>query len=47
MTPLYFVVAGELLFAALALVLALLIFISHWANLGRLWRGEEPRIGKR
>jgi glycerol-3-phosphate acyltransferase PlsY len=47
MTPLYFVVAGELLFAALALVLALLIFISHWANLERLWRGEEPRIGKR
>jgi glycerol-3-phosphate acyltransferase PlsY len=47
MTPLYFVVAGELLFAALALVLALLIFISHWPNLERLWRGEEPRIGKR
>ena len=47
MTPVYFVVVGELLFAALALVLAILIFISHRANLGRLWRGEEPRIGKR
>ena len=47
MTPIYFAVAGEFLFAALALVLALLIFISHRANLGRLWRGEESRIGKR
>lgn len=45
MTPLYFVVAGELLFAALAFVLALMIFFSHRANLVRLWRGEEPRIG--
>ncbi len=47
MTPVYFAVADEDLFAALALVLALLIFISHRANLGRLLRGEEPPIGRR
>lgn len=45
MTPVYFVVAGEYLYAALALVLAALIFNSHRANLARLRRGEEPRIG--
>ena len=45
MTPVYFAVAGELLFAALALALGMLIFVTHRANLVRLWRGEEPRIG--
>ncbi len=47
MTPLFFAVLGEYLFAALSFVLAVLIFISHRANLARLRRGEEPGIGKR
>src|SRR5579864_6946516 len=46
MTPVYFVVAGEYLYVVLALVLAALIVNSHRANLARLRRGEEPRIGK-
>jgi glycerol-3-phosphate acyltransferase PlsY len=46
MTPVYFTLAGEYLYAALAIVLALLIFNSHGPNLARLRRGEEPRIGK-
>ena len=45
MTPVYFAVVGELLFAAMAVVLGVLIFISHRANVIRLWRGEEPRFG--
>ncbi|MEX2296710.1 MAG: glycerol-3-phosphate 1-O-acyltransferase PlsY [Dongiaceae bacterium] len=31
--------------AALTLVLALLVGVSHRANIGRLLKGEEPRIG--
>jgi len=46
MTPVYFTLAGEYLYAALAVVLALLIFNSHRPNLARLRRGEEPRIGR-
>ncbi len=33
---------GEVL---LALTLAVLIWLSHWRNIARLLRGEEPRIG--
>jgi glycerol-3-phosphate acyltransferase PlsY len=47
MTPVFFAVADEYLYAALALVLAALIFYSHRANLARLRRGDEPRIGGR
>ena len=47
MTPIYFAFAGEYLFALFALVLAGLIFYSHRANLQRLKRGEEPKIGRR
>jgi glycerol-3-phosphate acyltransferase PlsY len=47
LTPLFFAAIGEYLFAALAFVLAVFIFISHRENLARLRRGTEPRIGKR
>src|SRR5689334_15546817 len=47
MTPVYFAVADEYLYAALAFVLAALIFYSHRTNLARLRRGDEPRIGGR
>jgi glycerol-3-phosphate acyltransferase PlsY len=46
-TPVYFLVLDRTLFAALALVLALLIFLTHRANIGRLIRGEEPRLDAR
>ena len=47
MTPVYFAVADEYLYAVLAFVLAALIFYSHRTNLARLRRGDEPRIGGR
>lgn len=47
MTPVYFALIGEYLFAVLAVVLAVLIFYSHRANLRRLGRGEEPKIGRK
>lgn len=46
-TPIYFVLFAERLYALAALMLAVLIFISHRANIGRLLRGEEPRIGRK
>jgi acyl phosphate:glycerol-3-phosphate acyltransferase len=45
-TPIYFVLFAERPYALAALVLAVLIFISHRANIARLIRGEEPRIGR-
>ena len=44
-TPIFFYFLGTTLFALLALVLAALIFLTHRANIARLGRGEEPRIG--
>lgn len=46
MTPIYFMIAHEQLYALLALVLAVLIFVTHRANIRRLLRGEEPTIGR-
>ncbi|HEX5278782.1 MAG TPA: glycerol-3-phosphate 1-O-acyltransferase PlsY [Micropepsaceae bacterium] len=46
-TPVFFALISQYLFALLALVLAGLIFYSHRANLQRLKRGEEPKIGRR
>jgi acyl phosphate:glycerol-3-phosphate acyltransferase len=47
LTPVYFGIFGETLWAALTAVLALMIFASHRANIVRLARGEEPGIGRR
>ncbi|MDE2476607.1 MAG: glycerol-3-phosphate 1-O-acyltransferase PlsY [Alphaproteobacteria bacterium] len=47
MTPVYFALIGEYLFALLGVVLAVLIFYSHRSNLQRLRRGEEPKIGRK
>jgi glycerol-3-phosphate acyltransferase PlsY len=47
LTPLYFLIVGLNLLALTALLLALMIFWSHRANIGRLLRGEEPRIGRK
>jgi acyl phosphate:glycerol-3-phosphate acyltransferase len=46
-TPVFFWFLGTTLFALLMLILAVLIFITHRANIARLRRGEEPRIGRR
>jgi len=46
-TPVYFLLHGTTLFALLTLILAVLIFVSHRANIARLLSGEEPKIGAR
>ena len=46
-TPIYFALFGHMLYAALALVLALLILFTHRENIARLLRGQEPRIGQK
>lgn len=45
--PIYFLMFSNRLYALAALVLAVLIFISHRANVARLLKGEEPRIGQK
>jgi glycerol-3-phosphate acyltransferase PlsY len=47
LTPVYFAIYGETLWAALMAVLVVMIFVSHRANIARLVRGEEPGIGAR
>jgi glycerol-3-phosphate acyltransferase PlsY len=47
LAPAYTIAFGRLTEALLAMVLAIVIFITHHDNLHRLWRGEEPRIGGR
>jgi glycerol-3-phosphate acyltransferase PlsY len=47
LTPVYFAIYGETLWAALMMVLAVMIFVAHRANIVRLIRGEEPGIGRR
>ncbi len=47
LAPAYTIAFGSLPFALLAMVLAIVIFITHHENIHRLWRGEEPRIGGR
>jgi glycerol-3-phosphate acyltransferase PlsY len=46
-TPIYFVLFGERLYAVAALLLAVLILVSHRANIARLLSGVEPRIGRK
>jgi glycerol-3-phosphate acyltransferase PlsY len=45
LTPAYMLAFGQHLFAVLALVLGALIWFAHRANIARLLKGEEPRIG--
>ncbi|WP_386680304.1 glycerol-3-phosphate 1-O-acyltransferase PlsY [Loktanella sp. R86503] len=44
-TPIVLVLIGRGDLFALASVLAILIYLRHWANIGRLRNGTEPRIG--
>ena len=47
LAPLFFLFFGKTLFAALTFILVVFVFKSHRANIVRLIRGEEPRIGAR
>jgi glycerol-3-phosphate acyltransferase PlsY len=46
-TPICFALLHESMIAIAAAVLALFIFFTHRANIARLTRGEEPRIGQK
>jgi glycerol-3-phosphate acyltransferase PlsY len=45
LAPLCFLFFGATLFALLTFILVIFIFLSHRANIGRLIRGDEPKIG--
>jgi glycerol-3-phosphate acyltransferase PlsY len=45
MSPAYFLLLHQDIYAALALILSALIYFMHRDNIRRLLRGEEPRIG--
>ena len=45
LAPVYLIVLNEHLYATLALVLAAIIWVMHRANIARLLKGAEPRIG--
>jgi glycerol-3-phosphate acyltransferase PlsY len=45
LAPAFLFAFGQGLYAALALVLAILIWTMHRANIARLIKGQEPRIG--
>jgi glycerol-3-phosphate acyltransferase PlsY len=47
LTPAYLLAFGQHLFAVLAIVLGVLIWIAHRSNIARLLKGEEPRIGQK
>jgi glycerol-3-phosphate acyltransferase PlsY len=46
LTPLYMALFHRPHETALAVLLAVLVFVAHRDNIRRLLRGEEPRIGK-
>ncbi len=45
LAPVYALLLGRPAVALLALFMGVLIYIRHAANIGRLLKGEEPRIG--
>ncbi|MGB8601199.1 MAG: glycerol-3-phosphate acyltransferase, partial [Rhizomicrobium sp.] len=47
MAPAYAIGFGEFSAALLGLIMAVVIVATHHENIGRLWRGVEPRIGRR
>lgn len=47
LAPLYALLLGRPVIAALAAFMAVLIYIRHAANIRRLLKGEEPRIGSK
>jgi glycerol-3-phosphate acyltransferase PlsY len=47
LTPVYAALMGQPQFVLLTILLAVLIFVRHHANIRRLIAGTEPRIGKK
>jgi glycerol-3-phosphate acyltransferase PlsY len=47
LAPAYMIAFGELTFAVFALILTIVLFITHHENIYRLWHGTEPRIGQK
>src|SRR5262249_51975765 len=47
LSPVYFFLFGARDYVPLSVVLAALIVFMHRENIGRLVRGEEPRIGSK
>ncbi|MDE2181670.1 MAG: glycerol-3-phosphate 1-O-acyltransferase PlsY [Alphaproteobacteria bacterium] len=47
LSPAFAIMLGYLSYAVFALVLAVIIFITHHENIYRLWHGREPRIGSK
>ncbi len=47
LAPVYMFLFGLRPYAALTLVITILVFIMHRENIARLLRGEEPRIGSK
>jgi glycerol-3-phosphate acyltransferase PlsY len=47
LAPAYMIAFGELTFAVFALLLTIVIFVTHHENIYRLWHGTEPRIGQK
>lgn len=46
-SPIYMALWGPALYAAGAVILAALVFVTHRENIARLMKGEEPRIGQK
>ncbi len=46
-SPIYMALWGPGLYAAGAVILAALVFVTHRENIARLLKGEEPRIGQK
>lgn len=47
LAPAYMMAFGDLTKAIFALLLTIIIFITHHENIFRLWHGHEPRIGEK
>lgn len=47
LAPAYAMVFGDLTKAIFALLLTVILFLTHHANIYRLWHGQEPRIGQK
>ena len=45
--PMWLFILGKPEYAALAVILAILIWLRHAQNIQRILKGEEPRIGKK
>ncbi|WP_167085635.1 glycerol-3-phosphate 1-O-acyltransferase PlsY [Rhizomicrobium palustre] len=47
LAPAYMMAFGDLTKAIFAFILTIILFLTHHANIYRLWHGQEPRIGQK